>query len=191
MRSLRTATFVLLAVAAGSTPARADGFLVPFLGYNFAGDSSNCQSLTNCEDKHANFGVSIGSGSGIFGFEEDIAWAKDFYGSLPGTDNNVFTAMSNLMVGVFTGPVQPYVLGGIGLVRSHVSLNPAVSSSNNALGYDLGGGITVYPSRRVGIRGDLRHLHTFQDVDILKLGTLFTGEKLEFWRASAGIAFRF
>jgi len=29
-------------------PARADGFLSGFVGYNFGGDSQNCVSLRNC-----------------------------------------------------------------------------------------------------------------------------------------------
>ena len=192
MRYSRMALYILACVIGSAAPARADGFITPYLGYNFGGDSSNCQTLTNCEDKHANFGVALGSGSGLFGFEEDIGYAKNFYGSVPGADNNVFTAMSNILAGVLSGPVQPYALVGIGLIRSHVSLNPTqISSTNNALGYDLGGGLNLYFSRGVGVRGDIRRFHTFQDVDVLRLNTIFTGEKLDYWRASVGIAFRF
>jgi opacity protein-like surface antigen len=181
---------VALALAAG--PARADGYITPFLGYNFGGDSSNCQTLTNCEDKHLNFGASLMSASGIFGFEEDLAYAKNFFGVVPGADNNVFTAMSNLTAGVFGGPVQPYVLAGVGLIRTHVSLNPTTTGAQtkNAFGYDLGAGVNGFVTRAVGLRGDLRHLHTFQDVPILG-ATFASEEKLDFWRASIGVTFRF
>jgi hypothetical protein len=37
-----------------------------------------------------------------------------------------------------------------------------------------------------GIRGDVRHFHTFQDVNVL----LVSG-KLGFWRASLGFALKF
>ena len=49
----------LLALAA--TPARADGFITPYWGYNFGGDSANCVSLTNCNEKRTNWGVSFGA----------------------------------------------------------------------------------------------------------------------------------
>ena len=49
-----------VAIVAGSArQASAQGFISPFLGYNFSGDSG-CPQITNCEDKHANFGVAFG-----------------------------------------------------------------------------------------------------------------------------------
>jgi len=48
--------------------ARADGFITPFIGFNFGGDSANCISVTNCDEKRTNWGVSLGTTHGIFGF---------------------------------------------------------------------------------------------------------------------------
>ena len=59
-------------------PARADGFISPFIGFNFGGDSSNCASLTNCEDKRTCFGVSLGTVRGVFGFEEDFGYTWSY-----------------------------------------------------------------------------------------------------------------
>src|SRR5947208_245812 len=133
---MRRAGLIALGLVLASAPARAQGFITPFLGYNFGGDSANCASLTDCQEKHVNFGVSIGTLGGVIGFEEDIAYAKNFFEATPGTESNVFTAMTNLIVAVPAGPVQPYVLGGFGLVRPHVSLNISkISADNNALGY--------------------------------------------------------
>ena len=87
------------------------------------------------------------------------------------------------------GPVRPYAVGGIGLIRPHVSslASSVTSFSNNSFGWDLGGGLTILFGGRVGIRGDLRKFHTMQDVDLL----IFTGQKLDFWRASVGLALAF
>jgi len=195
LRHGRIFALAVVSVVAAAAPARADGFITPYIGYNFGGDSANCQTLTNCEEKHTNIGVSLASASGIFGFEEDIGYATDFFASVPGTDNNVFTAMSNVMAGWFAGPVQPYLLAGVGLIRTHVSFNPATSGpeTSNAFGYDLGGGVSGFVSRHLGFRGDLRHLHTFQDVAILHVGpiNLVPDERLDFWRASIGLSLRF
>jgi opacity protein-like surface antigen len=169
-----------------AVPASADGFITPFVGYNFGGDSGNCPSLTNCSQKHTNIGVSIGSMGTLFGVEEDLSFAKHFFGDAPGTDNSVFSAMTNLLVGVGVGPLRPYVLAGLGVIRPHVS-TAGVSADKNALGFDLGGGATVSIAPHVGIRGDIRHLHTMQDVNVL----IFTGQRLNFLRASAGVAFTF
>ena len=192
VRFIRTATLVVAALAATAGPAAADGYITPYLGYNFGGDSAHCATLTNCEEKHTNFGVSIGTMGPIFGFEEDIAYAKDFFAATPGAESNVFTAMTNLLLGIPAGPVQPYAVGGLGLVRPHASLNPTqIGADNNALGWDLGGGVNVYFGKRVGIRGDIRHFHTVQDVSVLHLGSIVSGQKLDFNRASVGLALKF
>ena len=192
MRSCRLVGLALVFLVAASAPARADGFIVPFLGFNFGGDSARtCPALTNCKEKRANFGVALGSMGTVFGFEEDISYAKNFFGETPTGDNSVLTLMSNMMVGVGAGPVRPYVVGGVGLIRPHVSsFTGSIASfdtDKNTFGYDIGGGITGLFGSHVGIRGDLRHFKTMQDLDLF----IFSNQKLDFWRASVGLALNF
>jgi outer membrane protein W len=185
---------MLLAVAAA--PARADGFVTPFYGFNFGGNS-NCEKITGCEDKRANYGLSIGKMGTIFGVEEDISIAKDFFGKVPNVDNSVFTLMSNMLIGVGKGPVQPYFLVGAGLMRPHTSSSSLTNFDfeNNLLGYDIGAGVHGYFSAHVGVRGDVRKFHALQDFDVPLLGgianQIFVTQKLDFWRASFGVSFRF
>jgi len=95
--------------------------------------------------------------------------------------------MTNLVFTLPIGPIQPYVVGGIGLIRPHANYNPLqLVTSKNAFGTDLGGGLTIMFGR-VGVRGDIRRFHTLQDVTLL----VFTGGKLDFWRASAGVTFKY
>ena len=183
-KSLRLLTLAVVCAIAAPGVARAQGFITPFIGYNFGGDSANCLSFANCDQKRANFGVSIGSMGGTVGFEEDISWAKNFFGDAPGTDNSVLSLMSSILVGVPGGPVRPYVLGGVGLIHPHVSssLSNAFDFSKNAFGYDLGGGVHVMFGH-IGVRGDVRRFKTMSDVTFFG----FTGQKLSFWRASLGL----
>jgi opacity protein-like surface antigen len=188
-RSIRVAALVVALGFIGVRAARADGFITPFVGFNFGGDSANCISLTNCDEKRVNWGVSFGTTHGILGFEEDIGYAPSFFGSSSGNDNAVLTVMSNLMVLIPAGPIQPYALIGLGLIRPHIQFNSSsLTLDKNALGYDIGGGVTIFPARHVGLRGDIRHLHTLQDVT---LGGVFGSAKLDFLRATAGLALRF
>jgi hypothetical protein len=190
MRLTRLFVFASMLLILVSAPARADGFIVPFVGYNFGGDSGNCPSLTNCTEKRLNFGVAFGSMGAAIGFEQDISYAKNFFGETPGVDNSVFSAMSNVLIGPGVGPVRPYFVIGAGLIRPHASsLLGSVTGTGggkNSLGWDLGGGLTGMFGR-VGIRGDLRRFRTLQNIDLL----IFTGQKLDFWRASAGLALTF
>jgi hypothetical protein len=178
-----------LAAALAASPARADGFITPYVGFNFGGDSANCVSFTNCEEKRTNWGVTLGSTHGIFGFAEDIGYAPQFFGKTPEGTNGVLHFMSDFMVIVPAGPVQPYAFVGIGLIRPHAKLDAsALSLTQNALGHDVGGGINLFFARGVGVRGELRHLRTFDDVN---LGIFSSESKLDFWRASAGLTLRF
>jgi hypothetical protein len=98
------------------------------------------------------------------------------------------TLMSNLMIVVPAGPIQPYGIVGLGLIRPHVQFDLASQALNqNTLGYDIGAGINIFPVHSVGLRGDVRHLHTLQDVSLGVLGN----DRLDFWRGSVGVTFRF
>jgi opacity protein-like surface antigen len=190
MKRFRLAALVAVFAALVATPAHAEGFITPFLGFNFGGDQdATCQSLTNCEDKRLDWGVALGSTSGIFGFEEEIAYSKHFFGKTPGVDNAVLTLMSNLMLVFPAGPIRPYGVVGLGLIHPRMTFDSsALDISDNALGWDLGGGVNIFFTRGVGLRGDVRHLHTLQDIT---LGGTFSSQKLDFWRGSAGLTFRF
>jgi len=189
MRAFRigalTAAFVTVAAAA---PARADGFITPYIGFNFGGDSANCQTLTNCEEKRTNWGVTLGTTRGIFGFEADIGYAPDFFGKTPGGDNAVLHFMSDLMVVVPAGPIQPYAFIGVGVIRPHAKLEASsLAVDKNAFGHDEGGGLNIFFAHSVGVHGELRHLRTFKDFTLPG----FSSDKLDFWRGSAGLTFRF
>jgi opacity protein-like surface antigen len=184
------AALVVLLLAGTAVPARAEGFFSPYLGYNFGGDAS-CPSISDCQDKRLNFGVGFGTLVGSFGFEQDVAYARDFFGTAPGFDSSVLTVMSNVMVAPRIGPVRPYVLGGLGLIKTHVSFTPesVFTSDNNNFGWNLGGGVMVFFGSHVGVRGDIRYIHAFQDLEFL--GFTLTDTKLDFGRASGGVVLKF
>ena len=75
------------------------------------------------------------------------------------------------------------------VVRFEDVTNLLTSFTKNSFGYDYGFGINVYFPKTVGVRGDMRKMRTFGDVPLL--GNLTAEEKLEFWRASVGLALRF
>ncbi len=185
MQKRLAAAIAALVLGLAAAPARAQGFLVPYLGNNFGGDSA-CASLTDCQQKTLNLGVAFGSQSGVAGFEADLGYARGFFGDTPTGGSSVGVFMANLIVGAPAGPVRPYVIGGVGLLKSHVDFTTSslASTSNNNLGWDIGGGLIIGTSH-IGVRGDLRRFKTFGD---LSFGILpISGMPLQFWRASAGL----
>jgi hypothetical protein len=188
MRTILCGGLAAAFITVSVTPARADGFITPYIGFNFGGDSANCASLRNCEEKRTNWGVTFGSTNGIFGFEGDIGYAPDFFGKTPDGDNGVLHFMADLMVLVPAGPIQPYAFVGIGLIRPHAKFDASsLTVDKNALGHDLGGGLNIFFVHSVGVHGEVRHLRTFKDFTLPG----FSSDKLDFWRASAGMTFRF
>jgi len=92
------------------------------------------------------------------------------------------------MVIIPAGPIQPYGVIGLGLMRPHVDFDALrLALDQNAFGYDIGGGLNIFFGHTVGIRGDLRRLRTFDDVTL----GVFGAEKINFWRGSAGLTLRF
>ena len=189
-RSWISIMFVAIALVAGERRANAQGFISPFVGYNFGGDSG-CPQITNCEDKHVNWGVAVGALGSIVGFEAELARTSDFLGSSPNEATDVLTFMANLMLAPKFGPIQPYGLGGIGLMRTSVD-SLGESNDDNQIAWDIGGGLIGFFNRHVGLRGDIRYFHSFEILDTSKLPNLpIRGTKLDFGRFSGAIVFKF
>jgi opacity protein-like surface antigen len=194
---LRTRHTFALAVAVGvavlclPAPSAAQVFVYPFLGYNFSGDSG-CPEITGCEDKRLNWGVSLGAVGRIFGAEVEFAHTDGFFGETAETRTSVTTIMGHFLLAPRFGPIQPYGLAGLGLIRSKLEAIAGTSpdGDQNDFGYDVGGGLMVLFGRHVGARADIRYFHSFSVLDRLGLGSL-RDNKLDFGRFSGGVVFKF
>lgn len=204
---LLTVPLALAALAALllPSPARADVLLTPFVGVNFGGSASSAVADFIGSQSHTTFGGSVAvMGGGIFGVEGDLGYSPRFFGTdlrvagvpVSLAQNNVLTAMGNLIVGVplqghsGTG-VRPYAVAGLGLIRQNVSLvDGLVNYGANDLGFDIGGGVLVFFSKNIGIRGDLRYFRSISGNTIGDLIDLQPGA-FNFTRATIGVTFRY
>ena len=188
-RTVLSVCFLLLLAA---SPSRAQGFISPLIGYDFGGNSG-CPEISNCEDKRTNFGIGFGKMGAILGFEEEFADAKNFFGSVGEQSSSVITLMSNVMIVPAIGPVHPYLLAGLGLMKTHVEFtrSDVLAIDNNSLAWDAGGGVTILFTPHVGVRGDIRHFHSAKSFTIPFVGTTPTDENLTFGRASAALVLAF
>jgi opacity protein-like surface antigen len=189
-RRLTIGAAMLLLTFAVTTPAHADGYISPLIGFNFGGDA-NCPTVNGCDDKRLNFGVGLGAMNAVLGFEEEFAYARDFFGTAPGLKSSVFTLMSNVMVAPKVGPVRPFFLAGLGLIKTHVDFTTTtlLSTDNNNFGWDVGGGVMITVVPHVAVRGDVRYFHSFQDLGVL--GFTVGDTKLNFGRAAGALVFTF
>lgn len=189
-RRFAIAAATLLVSLTTPAVARAEGFISPLIGFNFGGDA-NCPNVSGCEDKRLNFGVGLGAMNAVFGFEEEFAYARDFFGTAPGLKSSVLTLMSNAMVTPKIGPVRPYFLAGLGLLKTHVDFTTTtlLSTDNNNFGWDIGGGVMITVVPHVAVRGDIRYFHSFQDLGVVPIPV--GNQKLDFGRAAAALTFTF
>jgi opacity protein-like surface antigen len=97
--------------------------------------------------------------------------------------------MGSMLVAPQFGPVRPYALLGLGLIKARVEPLSAQEHTDNHLGWNIGGGLMIFPTRHVGVRGEIRYFHAFQDLELS--GIDLSDRKLDFGRAAAGVVFRF
>jgi Outer membrane protein beta-barrel domain len=176
--------------------ARADGLIVPFAGVNFGGDAG--ETFGDAADaSRFDWGASFAwMGGGVFGFEADLGYSPDFYGKNDVGGSSVLSLMGNVLLGVpFGGQqgfgIRPYGLVGVGVLRSDLeSFDELVGFDNTEIAWNFGGGVFIFFTSHVGIRGDLRYFRTFGDVDFGPIETS-DSDAVDYGRGSIGLVFRF
>ena len=173
--------------------ASAQGYITAFVGGNFGGDSGVSLDESIDDTSRLNFGARLGIlGGGIFGGEFDVGYTPDFYGKGTVFDSSgVLTVMGNVVVGLPLGPVRPYFVGGIGLIRRTVDYAPGEgpgSVTDSRAAYSIGGGLNLFVSEHVGINADFRYFRNFSTGNSL---VDLPDDTFNFARGSLGITIRF
>lgn len=151
------------------------------------------------ESDKGTFGASVALG-GLLGLEAEAA--RTPLGLLDNVDivdvdTDITTYMVNLVLRAPIGRIQPYGSAGVGMVKASGSvkipgLGTVIEADARDVGWNVGGGVYLFPSKHIGIRGDLRRFQT-GDVtweEIANLGDLPL-PKFDFWRASVGVTVKF
>jgi hypothetical protein len=178
---IATVAGVLLVTA---VPARAEVILTPFYGKAFGGSTDSSRT---------SYGGALGFlGGGVFGFEGEFAYVKDFAGDAPAdtlASNKVQSLSANFLIAMPAGQVRVYGTGGASLLRPDLKTREGFLVVNeDKVGYNLGGGIMVFFSGHVGLRGDIRYFRTFGD---LQTGEQISIGKLDYWRGYGGLTLKF
>jgi opacity protein-like surface antigen len=185
--SLRT-TFTMIAVLSGFTAvtASADTVVVPYAGAVAGGD---------LDDNKVTYGAALDFlGDGGFGFEVDFSYTPEFFGdaALFGSDNNVATLMGNLMVTIPLGDTAKlYGAAGGGLLRTRVDdVDDFFDATSNDFGVNAGAGLILQFDDHIGARADVRYFRNLQKDDDTGDFPVDLGG-FHYWRATAGLAYRF
>jgi opacity protein-like surface antigen len=178
-------------IGVSAPPALAQGFISPSFGYNFKGDAG-CRTATDCEDKNWSWGLALGLLGPVVGFEAELTYDDEFTGERPDESTSVLTMMGNFMVAPKISIVQPYLLGGIGLIKTDIEDRiTSFSDSQNQIGWSVGGGLIVFVQQHIGLKGDIRYYHSFQALELLDVELSRDENKIDFGRASFGVVLKF
>lgn len=167
-------------VLAAPATARADGIFTPFAGVSFGGDQT---------ERVATYGASLaGMAGGVFGFELDAAQtANAKTDTVFEANSKITTVNGNMIIGVPLGAVRPYVVGGLGWLRSSVT-GDGQSITSDGLGIAVGGGLMGFFSDHVGARIDLRYIRAVTAGDSV---LDFDFKDFNYVRFTGGLALRF
>jgi opacity protein-like surface antigen len=201
---LVAAAVAAVTITAVPNTASADWLFTPYIGGNFGGSNlpDDVGGIEDETERRMNFGASLGwMGNGIAGFELDFGWAPNFFENTAASfdigDNNLTTFMANVLVGApvggQTGPgFRPYGSAGVGLMKSHMSLDFDDNDvDSNDFGFNLGAGVHGFFNDNVGLRGDVRYMRSLEDNPVDNIGVDISDNSLDLWRATVGLTFRF
>lgn len=177
----RFAASVVLGVLLMAGEVSADGLFTGSAGASFANDRS---------ERVGTWGLSLaGMAGGVFGFELDFArTGQAETDSVFVTDSRHTMVTGNVIVGVPLGPVRPYVVGGLGWLRTDLDVSTGGGATDDGLAMDFGGGLMGFFGDHIGARADLRYVRAVSaGEDFLD----FQFEKLSFVRFTGGIVLRF
>ena len=179
--------FATLALLGAAVPARAEVMLTPFYGKVFGGSFGG-----STDSSRTTYGGALGFlGGGVFGFEGEFSYVKDFSTESADTlaSNNVQSLSGNLLVAIPAGQVRVYGTAGVSLLRPDLKTREGfVVVNQDKVGYNVGGGLIVYLSDHFGLRGDLRYFRTFGN---LEAGNAIDLGKLDYWRGVGGLTLKF
>jgi hypothetical protein len=172
------------ALFVAAVPARAEIILTPFYGKAFGGSTDSSRTT---------YGGALGFlGGGVFGFEGEFAYVKDFAGDAPAdtlASNKVQSLSANFMIAMPAGQVRVYGTGGVSLIRPDLKTREGfVVVNEDKVGYNVGGGVILFFSDHAGLRGDIRFFRTFGD---FQAGEVVSVGKLDYWRGVVGLTLKF
>jgi hypothetical protein len=199
VRLLTTLTLLAWSPAAAS----ADWLITGYAGMSWAGKATFNDVIGVFErkpDPRFNFGVSFDSDRrGVLGYGVDFGFYPEFFGGTSGTlfefgSSRLITLMANVNVGLpgdrrWLG-VRPYAAAGAGLLNASVSDPDVFDATSTTFGFNAGGGFTLPLGDKLGLQADVRYFRSLQSKEPTD-DNIVTLDSLQFWRAAAGISFRF
>jgi hypothetical protein len=193
------AVVALAAILACPSVAGAEWQLKPFVGVKFGTSTTFIDA-----DRATGSAKMVIGGSGAYvgellGVEADFGRVGGFFQS--GRGGNVLGSSVSTLTGNVTVALprrlteytlRPYFVGGAGVMLVRMDQKATTFDvSENMPTFDVGGGVTGFLTRRIGLNWDVRHFRTIRGRAEGVGLSIGGGEQLSFWRANMALAIRY
>ena len=195
---MRAAGLALLLVVIGSTHARAERQIKPFIGSAFGGGTTFVDVEDAADSPTVVFGANGVLLGEVLGLDMDVGYSPGFFeaGSQDFVLSSSVTTLSGSVIVALPRRwaevgLRPYFVGGGGLM--HVRINQTfdlLKVARTLAAVNLGGGVTGFLTDRLGLSWEVRHFRSVGG-DPGGSGLSFGRERLSFWRGTMAVAVRY
>ena len=175
--------------------ASAQAQITLFVGGNFGGSTDVALDESIRDASQLDFGARLGLFTGgLFSLEFEYGHTPNFYGKGTVFDSSsVRTFMGSLALGFPAGPVRPYAVAGLGLIKRTVEYTQGqgqaqVDVTDSRAAYTLGVGLNIFFSQHVGINGDFRYFRNFTAGNFVMD---LSNDTFNYARGTIGVTFKF
>ena len=201
-RIFRSAAWLALLWLSLAGTARAEWQIKPGIGWNVAQNTTFAAPQPSGSVGRVSWGVNGALIGNIFGVEVDFSRRSGFFPSSKAAGagivvgSSVITLTGNAMVTLPSHLVEytlrPYFVGGAGVMPVRITqTSKLLDVSENMRAIDLGGGVTGFLSKNVGLNWDVRYFRNIGETPELSGGRSFGPPQLSFWRAQMALAIRY
>ena len=203
---MKACLVVLMLLLTTPAVASAEWQIKPFVGVTFGGGTTFYDPEFAAGHPNVVFGASGMLLGEVFGIEADFGYAPGFFqrssqglALISGptmdlvADSGVTTLTGNVVVALprhlaeYT--LRPYFVGGAGLMHVRIDRPLGLLNVDESLeAMDLGGGVTGFLSKRIGVSWDVRYFRSINRT--VQSGLSFGSEQLSFWRANMAVAIK-
>jgi opacity protein-like surface antigen len=153
-------TFGIALMLGVTAPAAADLLFTGFVGQNRSGSGDvMVDSTTQTHETYANSTTYGGALMWLYpnwnlGIEGELTHTSNYFAGARFDGEGLNATAISLVFSPTIPHVRPYVLGGLALAFES---GGGVEASGTGTGFNVGGGVMVFPAQRIAIRGDVRY----------------------------------
>jgi hypothetical protein len=194
---MRTGLLLLTILLFSPAETSAEWQIRPLVGASFGGGTTFIDLAQAAGTPKVVIGVNGAFQSDVLGLEVDFGRAPGFFQSGNAQlvrGNSVTTLTGNVIIAVPRHLTEytlgPYFVVGAGLMHAHIDdLLGVLTVSSTLPAMDIGGGLTGFLTKRIGLIWDARYFSSVGDRK--ERGFSIGAEQLSFWRASMGLVIRY